>query len=165
MKNLVKHLLILFLVSGCTVGIKKAEVNIDLVEKYVKAVEEKDYATMESLLAEDYKGFGPSHSDSITREAALAAWKDNIENLYESISYERSRNAAVTIKDGSNKGDWVSNWAELVITYKNDRRSVTIWANTNYLIKNGKIVRSYTFYNEADALRQLGYVFINPHDQ
>jgi hypothetical protein len=164
MRNLIKLTLILFLLSGCTVGIKKAEVYIELVEKYVKAVEDKDYATMESLLAENYKGFGPSHSDSTTREAALAAWKENIENLYERISYERSRNAAVSIKDGPNNGIWVSNWAELVITYKNDRGTVTIWANTNYQIENGKIVQSYTFYNEADAMRQLGYVFINPND-
>ena len=73
MKNLVKHLLILFLVSGCAVGLEKVKVNIDLVEKYVKAVEDEDYVTMESLLAENYKGFGPSHSDSTTRETALAA--------------------------------------------------------------------------------------------
>ena len=30
--------------------------------------------------------------------------------------------------------------------------------------KNGKIIKSLTFYNEADALEQLGYVFINPED-
>lgn len=164
MKKLVKYLLILIILSGCDAGFKKAEVYIDLVEKYIKAVEEKDYTTMESLLAKNYKGYGPSHSDSTTREDALAAWKHNIENLYESISYERSRNVAVVIKDGPNKGVWVSNWAELVITYKNDDGTVTIWANTNYQIKDRKIVQSYTFYNEADALRQLGYAFINPNE-
>ena len=164
MRNLIKLTLILFLLHGCTIDNKKTAANVDLIKKYVAAVEAKDYATMEALLAESYKGYGPSHSDSTTREAALAAWKENIENLYESISYERSRNAAVAIKDGPNKGEWVANWAELVITYKNDRGTVTIWANTNYQIKNGKIVRSYTFYNEADAMRQLGYEFINPNE-
>jgi hypothetical protein len=39
---------------------------------------------------------------------------------------------------------------------------VNIWANTNYLIENGKIIRSITFYNEADALRQLGYKIVAP---
>ena len=35
--------------------------------------------------------------------------------------------------------------------------------NTDYgFVANGKIVKSYTFYNEADALEQLGYIFINP---
>jgi hypothetical protein len=40
----------------------------------------------------------------------------------------------------------------------------TIWANTNYLVKNGKIVRSLTFYNEADVLRQIGYKIVPDGD-
>jgi len=84
-----------------------------------------------------------------------------VDNLYESINYSRSRNVAVTINSGDNQGDWVSNWGELTIRYKNTEDSVTIWANSIYQIKNGKIVKSFTFYNEADALRQLGYYFIN----
>ncbi|MDZ4747926.1 MAG: hypothetical protein SH808_05525 [Saprospiraceae bacterium] len=62
---------------------------------------------------------------------------------------------------GDNNGEWVGNWAELTIGYQ-DGGSVTIWANTDYLIENGKIIRSLTFYNEADALRQLGYTIIAP---
>jgi hypothetical protein len=31
-------------------------------------------------------------------------------------------------------------------------------------IENGKIVKSYTFYNEADALKQLGYIFIDSNE-
>jgi hypothetical protein len=68
----------------------------------------------------------------------------------------------VSFEDGPNKGDWVSNWAELEITYKHEDDKVVIWANTIYLIVGDKIIKSYTFYNEADALEQLGYVFINP---
>ncbi len=67
----------------------------------------------------------------------------------------------VSFKDGPNKGDWVSNWVELEITYKHEGDKVVIWANTIYLIEGDKIIKSYTFYNEADALEQLGYVFIN----
>ena len=46
------------------------------------------------------------------------------------------------------------------INYKEDMGSVTVWANSNYKVEDGKIVKSYTFYNEADVLEQLGYVFI-----
>ena len=70
----------------------------------------------------------------------------------------------MTIPEGDNKGEWVANWAELHIVYKNDRGAITIWANTNYLIEDGKIAKSITFYNEADALRQLGYKIIPPGD-
>jgi len=87
-----------------------------------------------------------------------------VENLYAGIKYNRSRNIAVSITTGDNQGDWVSNWAELDITYKDGRGPVTIWTNTIYQVQDDKITKSYTFYNEADALRQLGYVFIHPEE-
>jgi hypothetical protein len=159
-----KYALILILLPfffGCNTGNKHAEQNISLVEKYISSVEDLDYKTMASLLSEDYYGFGPSFGDSIGKLRAVDNWKYNIEQLYEKIEYKKMQNAAVTITNGINKGEWVANWAELRITYKNDV-VVTIMANTNYMIKDNKIVKSYTFYNEADVLEQLGYVFINP---
>jgi len=156
--------LLLPLMIACTSIGNKAEKNVALIEKYVSAVENLDYNIMELVLAEDYKGLGPSIGDSIGKAQAIENWKTNVEDLYEKIEYQRSRNVAVTITSGQDKGDWVSNWAQLYIVYKNDRGAVTIWANTIYRIENNKIVKSYTFYNEADALRQLGLVFINPND-
>jgi hypothetical protein len=158
-KNISFLILMLGFFSACTVN--NTGENIASIEKYVSAVESKDYSTMEALLADNYKGYGPSHSDSTDKIDALAAWKYNIENLYDSISYERSQVVGVTIPSGSNKGNWVTNWAELKITYKDGSGPVTIWANSNYKIENGKIVKSYTVYNEADVLKQLGYGYIH----
>jgi len=138
--------------------------NVALIEKYIQSVETVNYEEIASLLDENYLGLGPSYGDSIRKPAALANWKENSENLYESIKYNKSRNAGFTVSEGDNQGDWVSNWSELVITYKDGRGAVTIWANTIYKIENEKIIKSFTFYNEADALRQLGYVFYNPND-
>jgi len=138
--------------------------NEELVKKYVAAVEQNDTATMESTLADNYVGLGPSVSDSINKSDAIENWKENLETLYEGIQYSKSRILSVNVPDGENKGEWVSSWAELKITYKSDNRVVTVWANTVYKMENDKIVRSYTFYNEADVLEQLGYVFINPND-
>ncbi len=83
---------------------------------------------------------------------------------------------AVTVKEGAeaDAGDWVSNWAYCTITYKDGRGPVNFWVNAVYKIENGKIVKSRTFYNEADVLRQLGYkihqaqiiipiIFARPH--
>jgi len=148
------------LLAGCSDNGEKE--NLELVAKYVNAVENLDYDTMASLLDDNYVGYGPSYGDSITKEEAMESWKYNVENIYKSIKYNKSRNVAVTIKTGPNKGQWVSNWGELHIVYKGDAGDVYIWANSIYKIENHKIVRSYTFYNEADALRQLGFVFVKP---
>ena len=161
-----KYLTLLLLVTFFTScgKVDHSSKNIALIEKYVQSVESNDYEGISSVLDDNYLGLGPSYGDSIRKPAALANWKENITNLYENITYKKSRSAAFTITDGDNQGEWVSNWAELEITFKDDRGTITIWANTIYKIENEKIVKSLTFYNEADALRQLGYVFINPND-
>jgi hypothetical protein len=165
MKNLIILLGICIGLSACTSNTEKIQnENINLVKSYVKAVEELDFEAMENFLADNYLGMGPSYGDTIAKNEAIENWRWNVENLYEKIHYTRSRFAAVTIPDGENKGEWVANWAELNIVYKNGIGSVTLWANTNYLIENGKIVRSLTFYNEADALRQLGYKMVPSDD-
>ena len=164
MKKLLYLTLLLPLLMGCSSIGDNSEKNIALVEKYIAGVENLDFDIMESILADDYQGLGPSIGDSIGKAQAIENWKLNVETLYELIEYQRSRNTAVTITTGDNQGEWVSNWAELYIEYKNDGGAVTIWANTIYEIENMQIVKSFTFYNEADALRQLGYVFYNPND-
>jgi hypothetical protein len=164
MKFSVLIISVLALFIGCNNASNNNATNVAVVEKYIKAVETEDYDVMASLLDENYLGLGPSITDSIGRDAALANWQENVANLYDKIVYERSQTAPIFINDGPNKGEWVANFAELKITYQGDKGSVIIWANTNYKIENGKIVRSLTFYNEADALRQLGYVFINPNN-
>lgn len=162
-KYFILFLSITLLVS-CSPNNHNSVKNIALIEKYVQSVENLEYDIMDAMLANDYIGLGPSHNDSIGKSQTIENWKNNVENLYESIDYNKSRNIATSIEEGINEGEWVSNWAELTIVYKKDKASVTIWANTLYQIKNDKIHKSYTIYNEADAMEQLGYVFINPND-
>ena len=157
-------ILLTVLVFGCDTITSKKKEHASIVEQYVKAVEALDYTLMESFLSEDYQGFGPSAHHTISKKEAIQQWQENAENLYEKIEYTRSQYAGFTVEDGENKGDWVANWAELTIEYKDGKGTVTIWANSNYKVENGKIIKSYTFYNEADVLSQLGYVFINPND-
>ena len=160
MKKTLLILLVVATFSGCSKTTDNSKENVALVEKYIQSVENLDSEGMAMLLDNDYIGYGPSYGHSIDKENAIANWKDNSANLYKSIKYTKSRNIAVSIPDGEGKGDWVTNWAELNIVYKKDGAKVTLWANTLYQIENGKVVKSYTLYNEADALNQLGYIFI-----
>lgn len=163
MKNLVLIVAIGICLAACTSSMdRQRDEDISLVKNYVKAVENLDFEAMGKYLDDNYLGLGPSFGDSINKNDAVANWKSNVTNLYEKIQYVRSKFASVSIPEGDNKGNWVANWAELNIVYKNGIGSVTIWANTDYLISNGKIIKSFTFYNEADALRQLGYKIVPP---
>lgn len=160
MKKFFLFLLIGIALISCSSKDKKAEENTALITKYVEAVQNLEFNTMEDLLDDTYIGIGPSYGDSIGKIDAVKNWKFNVENLYKSIDYNKSRNIAIVIPDGDNKGEWVSNWAELKIVYKNDQEAI-IWANTIYQIENSKIVKSFSFYNEADVYEQLGYIFVN----
>ena len=151
----------LFSCTSNTTSNNKTE-NLDIAKKYMEAVETNNTAIMDSLLADNYMGYGPSVGDSINKADAINNWKYNATNLYESIKYTRHQNMAVTVAEGeqAEAGDWVSNWAYLTIKYKDGRGPVNVWVNAVYKIENGKIVRSRTFYNEADVMRQLGYQMV-----
>ncbi len=161
MKKIIIVFTLIPFLFGCSLQKDESEQNIAIVEKYISVVENMDYDGMGALLSDDYQGLGPSFGDSINKQQAIESWKYNVDNLYEKIEYSREQHGSVVISKGPNKGEWISSWAELNITYKNGK-SVVIWANTAYKVENNKIVKSFTFYNEADALQQLGYVFINP---
>jgi hypothetical protein len=146
---------------SCAPKTENNEAHLAVVQNYVKAVESLDYNAMSEYLDDNYLGMGPSFGDSINKAQAVESWKNNAENLYKKIEHTKSRFAFVNIPDGNAQGDWIASWSELKITYKNEQ-TIMIWANSNYLVNNGKIVRSLTFYNEADAFRQLGYEFYIP---
>jgi hypothetical protein len=164
-----RQLSILLLISASLVACtsstgKKEKANLAIANKYMQAVETMNTGTMDSLLADNYMGYGPSVGDSTNKAEALASWKYNTENLYESIQYTNHTELAVTIKEGRAKGDWALNWAYLTIKYKDGRGPVNLWVNSVYLIENGKIVMSRTFYNETDVLRQLNYSIVSPQE-
>ena len=162
-----KQLILLIVISisffSCTSSAdKNKNENLLIAKKYMEAVETNNTAILDSLLADNYIGYGPSVGDSINKADAIEIWKYNAANLYESMKYTRYQNIAVTVGEGeqAEAGDWVANWAYLTIKYKDGRGPVNIWVNATYKIEGGKIVRSRTFYNEADAMRQLGYTYL-----
>jgi hypothetical protein len=136
--------------------------NIAIIERYAQAVEHKNVDSMSTLLSDDYKGYGPSVADSITKAEAVANWKNLMVNLYDSIHYTRSVNIAAKLTDAPHPGDYVSSWSSIRITYKNDKEPVNLFVNVIYRVDNGTITLSRTFYDEADAMRQLGYEFVPP---
>ena len=163
MKQLVSMIATTIVLFSCaTIDDSKEKENLAIAKKYMEAVENKNVATMDSLLADNYVGYGPSVGDSTNKKDALATWKYNADSLYESFEYTRHKELAVSVKEGEAQGDWVLNWAYLTIKYKDGRGPINLWVNAVYRIEDGKIPHSRTFYNEADALRQLGYSFEPP---
>lgn len=55
---------------SCSVDNKHGAENIALIEKYVQAVQNLDYTTMENMLDDSYTGYGPSSNDSTDKALA-----------------------------------------------------------------------------------------------
>ena len=161
MKKLILTLVLVPLFFSCT-SPNNDKANVELIERYVQAVQDVDIAAMEAILDDGYVGLGPSINDSVGKQMVLANWEALGADYYESLTYTKSRMATLNIDYGDNQGEWVSNWAVMSAIFKADHQSITIWANSVYQIKNNKIVKSYTFYNEADGLEQLGFIFTHP---
>ncbi len=149
-------LVLVALFMSCSGRHANSKKSLEIVEKYITAIQTDDLATMEALLADDYKGYGPSINDSIDKKGAVESWKILSEDLYESISYEEGHSAPFHVPEGRIRGDWVANWGRLKVKYKNGLGPVELYINVVYKVEDGKIVRSRTFYNEADVIEQLG---------
>lgn len=159
MKHIILPFVAMVTLLACNnAGNQQDSQSIAVVEKYKAAVEAKDIKAMDSLLADNYMGYGPSVNDSINKADAMANWKYNVDNLYESITFSNMQNLPKTVTEnagGLMPGNWVSSWSLATFKYKDGRGPVQMWVNVEYRIENGKIVYTRTFYDEADVERQL----------
>ena len=72
MKQLIVLAVMGIFMAACTSPAEKKEKeNLAIAEKYMKAVESMNVAVIDSLLADNYWGYGPSVGDSINKEGAI----------------------------------------------------------------------------------------------
>ena len=92
MKKLLLPILVLLLTISCTNQNKATKANEALINKYVKAVENIDTATMESLLADNYEGLGPSSNDRIDKKGAIKSWERKCRKSLRKYSLQQIQN-------------------------------------------------------------------------
>lgn len=160
MKKTILTLIVGLTLISCSTENKVKEEKTTIVEEFITAVQNLDIESLNTLLDDNYINTGPNFGDSVEKPVALDNWKFNIDNLYESIDFNKSKTVPMTIQEGENKGEWVSNLAELNIVYQNGQEATT-WTNTLYKIENDKIVKTLIFFNEGEVYEQLGFTFVN----
>lgn len=160
MKKAIYIPLLVLLFASCAMQDQSFQEDLKIVEKYQQALKDHDFETMKSILADDYVGYGPSVSDTTNKDDALLIWERNMEYLFEKLEFNIAENIAITSNKGSDAGQWVSSWGKLVVKFQKTGKESQIWSNQIFLVKDGKIQKSYLFYNEADALRQAGYHYV-----
>lgn len=140
-----------------------AEANTDLVYGYLDAIASGDLDAMANVLSDEFIGFGPNFGDSATKVQVLENWTTNWDSVFIYIDYERIATSTESISEGRNMGDWVMDWANITVNYK-DSTSATFMFHGVFRVKDNRINRSASFYNVADILTQRGYQIVPPSD-
>jgi hypothetical protein len=141
----------------------EGEAQTKIVYAYVDAVLNKNFTAMDTLLAENYMAYGPAVTDSLNKSQEIESWKKQWTEAYSSITYNRITSVFKHIDSGNFAGDWVADWANIVLNYQNGK-SVRFGLNEVYKVVNNKIVLSSAYYDAAGIMKQLGYTFVEPKE-
>jgi hypothetical protein len=132
-----------------------------VVDKFIQAIVTGNVAIMDSLMAENYMEYGPSRTDSATKTQVLENAKKAWAEQYAGMKYNRWVALAESVKFEEME-NWVHEWGDVSITYKNGTPAVNFWIHGDFKVVDGKIRTYYAYYNVADILAQMGYTFEPP---
>ncbi|WP_347159035.1 hypothetical protein [Pontibacter chitinilyticus] len=137
-----------------------AEADMRVVGDYVNALVSGDLEKAKTLLANNYKGYGPAPTDSATSEQVISDWQRN----YKSTSNRKVSFATQTfrVKSGIYKGDWVSLWGDY--SFSENGKDVNFPFQYTARIANGKIETDRIYYDRLYMLQTLGYTVTPPEN-
>ncbi len=139
--------------------------NKEMVKKFIDAVITGKTDAMGEYLADGYMGYGPAMKDSVNKQQDIDNWKKSWAEQFTSIKYDEVVSLTPSIKPETSSraaGDWVLTWGTISTEYKNGTPPVKFQLHVAYRVTNGKIDRSYVYYNVADILTQQGFTFVPP---
>jgi len=136
-----------------------ADQDIKVLEDYENALlASGDLEKAKSLMADNFKAFGPGANDSATAEQVIAAWQEN---------YKIHTNRKVNFVDhtwhvteGEYKGNWVAMWGEYDFTMNG--KDIRVPFQTTAHISNGKIESQISYWDNLRPSLFLGYTLTPP---
>jgi len=149
--------------STVTMEFDNAATANEIVQKYVKALQIGDVATMSAQLAENAMVYGlgggldslnvAQHTEYFTN--STTTYKHNItQDLY----------LPVKVENNWNEGEWVLAWGTNTVTNKKTGKSTTIPYHVVNLIQDGKIIMSRHFYDVLNILESQGFTITPPSE-
>lgn len=135
-----------------------ADADIKTVSNYTNWIVAGEIDKANSLLAGNFKGYGPGPADSANMEQATKQWQEN----YKMQSDRKVGFVAQTfyVKSGNLSGKWVSTWGEY--TFTESGKTITLPYMCSYHITNGKIDMTRIYYDRLAIVTSLGYTLTAP---
>jgi len=138
-----------------------ADADIKMVSDYVHKLVAGDVDKAVSMLASNYKGYGPGPADSATAELVAADWKHS-----DSVQTNRKDDfvaSTFNVKTGDLAGHWVAMWG--TYSFTENGHDVRFPYQYSAHLKNGKIDRDYVYYDRLYIMTALGYTVTPPAKQ
>lgn len=136
-----------------------ADADIQVVAAYLNYLAAGNTAKAKMLLTDNYRGYGPAATDSVTRDKIMAVWQERYKTqLNRKVRYEGQ--TAFRVKAGPNRGNWVATWGEYIFT----EAGKTLKAPFHYIahMTNGKIDVDRTYVDNMSLTLALGYKLTPP---
>jgi len=111
-----------------------------------------------SLLAANFKGYGPTPIDSASADQLVKQWQENYK-----MQSDRKVNFVLEsfrVKSGDFQGNWVAVWGDY--TFTSNGKTVKFPYHCAYHLTNGKIDSSRIYYDQLYIFQQLGYKLAPP---
>lgn len=144
-----------------TLAFDNAATANEIVQKYVKALQNGDVATMSAQLAESAMVYGLGGGlDSLT----VAQHREYFTNSTATYKHTISQDLYLPVKveNNWNEGEWVLAWGTNVITNKKTGKNITVPYHTVNLVQNGKIIMARYFYDMLNILESQGFSITEP---
>ena len=135
-----------------------AEADMKVVSDFINALTDGKLDKAKMLMADNYKGYGPSPNDSTTSTKTISAWQEN----YKTQSNRKVNFITQTfrVKSGDLKGNWVSLWGSYSFTQ--NAKEVTFPLQYTARVTEGKIDMDRVYYDRLYILESLGYKITPP---
>ncbi|MCV9387215.1 nuclear transport factor 2 family protein [Reichenbachiella ulvae] len=160
------HVLFLSLILFSCSGDVFTQSDIQVVEAFTEAIEEKNFAVLDSLTKDDFILVGPAIGDTISKKQFIDNWKANTANYIKSIEFEHSQLSGLSIPTDTLFGNWIGKWSVARINYQADSLTpVTLLLSNAFLVVEGKLSKGVLIYDRADMYDQQDYFFGNLEDQ
>ena len=138
-----------------------ADADIKIVRDYLNAIAEGDLDKVANLLADEYKGYGPSPVDSTTKELTITRWKEN-------YTTQKNRkigfvNVTYRVLKGFHKGDHVTVWG--TYSFSINDKNIDLPFQFTAKVSNGKLVSSMIYFDNWHIYKTLGYTLTPPPEE
>jgi len=91
-----------------------ADADIKTVTDFTNALVSGDLTKAKSLMADSYKGYGPSYTDSVNFDKEIAGWQENYKTQTDrKVGFVP---ATFQVLSGDLQGNWVAIWGDYTFT-------------------------------------------------